>query len=127
MPEVDLIKMSWGNGDFIAVEYTDTNRRLRRAHVNIRQRNTKVRVLVWDTDQGGVPGNPDTALLDTEFIGPTDISPEPVVEEYVLPGSYRAQEYTDEIGSYWDLPENLKVQFFASSIPDEASTISANG
>jgi hypothetical protein len=109
MPEVDLIKMSWGGDDFVAVEYTDTNLRLRRVHVNIQAPNMKVRAIVWDTDQGGIPGDPETALVDVEWLSPT-------IDEYVLPGNYRAQEYTDEIGSFYDLPENLRVQFFASSV-----------
>lgn len=103
MAEADLIKTSWGTADFIAVEFLDTNLRIRRVYVELSEGRT-VRAVVWDTDDGGVEGDFGTAWVDETFVGP-------VVSEYVIPGVHRVVEVTDEIGTYYDFPPNWIVTF----------------
>lgn len=104
MAERKLINFSWGDSDFLAVEFTDTNLRIRRVYTDI-SAGRIVRAVVWDTDEGGVPGDFDTTWIDMTFTGPT-------IDEYVIPGIHRVVEVTDEIGSYYDFPPNWVVQFF---------------
>lgn len=80
MAERKLINMTWGNDDFIAVEFLDTNLRITRVYTSISAGRT-VRAVVWDTDEGGIPGDFDTTWIDVTFVVPTDT-------EYVIPGNH---------------------------------------
>lgn len=101
MADVDLISITFQDGDGpvdrLAVEYSNTNMRLQRAYVNI-QTTRVVRILVWDTLNGGNPQNDATALYDFTFVGPT-------VSETPIAGNHRMREVTDEVGTYHDFPE----------------------
>ena len=106
MAEADVIKVSWGDADFMAVEFLDTNLRIRRVYVELSPGRT-VRAVVWDMDDGGIEGDIGTAWIDVSFVGPT-------IDEFVIPGVHRVVEVTDEFGSYYDFPPNWIVMCFES-------------
>ena len=99
MANRDCITFSWGGDDYAAIEYNDANLSIRRVHFSLSAGRT-IRILIWDVLDGGVVGDPATALFDETLVGPLN-------DNRNIPGNYRLIERTDAGGTYVDVPDNI--------------------
>lgn len=108
MANRDAIRVSWGDGqDYASVVYNDANLAIRSVDMHITD-GRRIRAVIWDTNAGGDPTDPSTAIFNQVFTGPTD-------QSLNVAGNRRCVTVAGDGDPYVDLPPNMPYAIYSGA------------